>query len=479
MEKIKLNNWDKKVLIFLLVITVIRLAIGGWLGLSDDEAYYWIWSKYLGISYYDHPPVVAYMIRFFTNIFGLTNLAVRMTGTLCITFSSYLVYLIIDKLYSDKKLGYNAVFVLNIVPLFALGGIMTLPDSPLILFYTLSLYVFIKIIYDKNAKLWYLMGILTGLGILSKYNMFLVYPAVFFYLIFDKDERYWFTKKEPYIAFLISTVMISPIFIWNAQHDWVSFAFHLYERQSKTHEIKIHYFIQFVLSQLIIVSPVIFTGFFVSSAKNFKKKDVKLLFFYGFPIFGIFLASSLFNQFKLHWATLSYIPFLIIFMRYSEFSKKAKKIGNVIAITLTLLVYLHLLFFILPIPPKDDITMDMYGWDRVGKEVQQIYNELDKEKWFLFTHRYQLSSQLAFYLPDQDYVYSFATRTEQFDFWRDQNEMIGKNGIYLTTSYYNTKPEKDNIFDKTELIKKIDIVKKGQVYRTYYIYKCFNYQGEK
>ncbi|TDT69108.1 undecaprenyl-diphosphatase [Hypnocyclicus thermotrophus] len=473
-EKILKKN---RVLIVLLIFFIIRLIWGTVLNLTDDEAYYWMWSNHLGISYYDHPPMIAYFIKIFTLIFGNNNFAVRLPANIGILIVSLLIYKISIYLFYDKKRAFWSVILFNIIPLFALAGIMSLPDTPLLIFYTLSLYIFIKIIKEKKEKYWYLLGIVVGLGLISKYNMFMVYPAIFFYLIFDKEERFWFTKKEVYLGFVLSLLLFLPVIIWNIQHDFISFSFHLVERQKKVYKFRPYLFSQFLFGQIAIVSPIIFVGLFKESIKNFNKKYVKLLIFYALPLVAIFTISSFSNPSKVHWLATAYIPLLIVYTHSVNLRKKSFNIGWKTALGLSLIIYIHLIYPILPIPEKDDITTDMYGWDKVGKIVQNMYT--DKNNWFIFGSRYQTASQLYFYLPNKDYVYSLNKKIEQFDFLQNEKNLIGKNGIFIAHSFYNDDPRGIYDFDKVKLIKTIDIKRKNKVYRTFYIYKCYNYKGLK
>lgn len=475
MEFIKKN----KTIIFILIMILLHVFLGTTLNLTDDEAYYWTWSQHLDISYYDHPPMVAYFIKFFTMIFGNTNLAVRLPAISTIAIVSILIDRIIRYLYKDKQKAFIGVVIFNFIPIFSMASIMTLPDIPLILFYSLTLYFFIRLIYEKKAQLWYLIGGLVGLGLLSKYNMFMVYPAVFAYLIIDKKERFWLKRKEPYLAFIFSLLFFIPVIIWNINHNWLSFSFHLYQRHSKELTFKFDILLQFIIVQMLVVSPVLFYGYFKVIFKNFHKKDVKLLSLYGTPVFLIFLFSSLFTEFKIHWAAMAYIPWTILLSNYINWNRFWKYIGIGLAVFLSLFIFTQSYYPIAAIPPKDDITTDMHGWDQVGKKVQSYYNDLEQDDWFLFSNRYQLSSQLAFYLPDKDYVYSLNNKTEQFDFWKDEKELIGKNGVFVTHSFYKKDPNELYDFEKIKLIEKIDIIRAEKVYRQFYIYKGYNYQGLK
>jgi len=312
--------------------------------------------------------------------------------------------------------------------------------------------------------------------------MVLVYPGIFLYLLLHKEEWYWFKKKDFYLSFLISLLIFFPVIIWNMNHNWVSFAFQFLQRHNSGGgqlNLRFDNFIVFFLIQLIIVSPLLFISFFSTMFKNIHKKDVKIAFFYGMPVFAVFQFSTLFTNFKVHWAAMAYIPFLIIWVKYTKWKKFMMYFGIGLAIILSLFFYTQSLYPIIKINPGQDITTDMHGWDKVGQEVQEIYNNKDRDDWFLFSNRYQVTSQLYFYLPEKNYVYSINKKIEQYDFWSDEEVLIGKNGIFVTHTFYKVDPVKLYQFDKINLLKKIDILRAGQVCRTFYIYECINYKGKK
>src|ERR1700749_3202797 len=66
----------------ILALTALRLVAAAWTPLTFDEAYYWLWSKHLAGGYYDHPPMVALVIRAGTMIAGDTELGGRRGGVL-------------------------------------------------------------------------------------------------------------------------------------------------------------------------------------------------------------------------------------------------------------------------------------------------------------------------------------------------------------------------------------------------------------
>ncbi|MDR3244377.1 MAG: glycosyltransferase family 39 protein, partial [Elusimicrobiota bacterium] len=206
---------------------ILRLSFIGQAGLTTDEAHYWVYSKFLSLSYFDHPPLIGYIIKISTFIFGNTAFGVRFPAVLIFFFAAWIFYLCVQKLFDDKT-ALVGVILLNILPVFSvLGSVIALPDSPLALFWLLSIYIFIITLETKNDNYWYLIGITMGLALLSKYNAIMIPISIFIFLLLSKKNRFWFKHKEPYFALIIAFIIFSPVIIWNIENNWASFGFQL------------------------------------------------------------------------------------------------------------------------------------------------------------------------------------------------------------------------------------------------------------
>jgi 4-amino-4-deoxy-L-arabinose transferase-like glycosyltransferase len=156
---------------------VLRLLVIGKIGLSGDEAHYWTYTQYLDLSYFDHPPLIAYIIKIFTLMFGDTEFAVRLPTVLIFFVTSWLVFLLAKKMFGEK-VAFWSVALLNVTPVFSfLGAVMTIPDAPLAFFWIVFVYLFWKIVDGGRGWYWYPMGLVLGLGLLSKYNAILLVPS--------------------------------------------------------------------------------------------------------------------------------------------------------------------------------------------------------------------------------------------------------------------------------------------------------------
>ena len=116
----------------------LRLLFIGRAGLTVDEAHYWVYAKFLSLSYFDHPPLIAYIIKLSTLVFGNTEFGVRFPAVAIFFIASFIFYICVKKLYNERT-AFFAVLLLNVLPVFSfLGSVISIPDSPLALFWILS-----------------------------------------------------------------------------------------------------------------------------------------------------------------------------------------------------------------------------------------------------------------------------------------------------------------------------------------------------
>ena len=171
------------------ITTFLRLSVIGKLGLTVDEAHYWVYSKFLDLSYYDHPPVIGYIIKVFTDVFGINEFAVRLPSVIIFVITSWLFFLCVKKIFNER-IAFIGIILINVLPVFSfLGAVVTIPDSPLSLFWLLSFYFFINIIETKEKKYWYMLGIAAGFAFLSKYTAVMIYPSIILFLLCSKENR--------------------------------------------------------------------------------------------------------------------------------------------------------------------------------------------------------------------------------------------------------------------------------------------------
>ena len=248
--------YKKKLLLLILIISIIRLLIAFTIELGNDESYYWFYSQHLKLNYFDHPPIVALWIRIFTLNLSLQNFPgfIRLGSVAGCALSTWFMYKCVSQLCSEKAgwfaaCLYNASFYAGIT-----AGIFIMPDSPQMVFWTLSMWMIAKVCADDTKFLnWILLGISAGLCIMCKVHGLFIWIGIGLYVLIYK--RTWFAKPYLYMAVAISVLICLPILFWNIKYNFITYTFN--SRRIAVYGFAINYrsfFIQAV-QQIFINNP--------------------------------------------------------------------------------------------------------------------------------------------------------------------------------------------------------------------------------
>src|SRR5580698_1379103 len=206
-----------------MALVALRLVGATWTPLTFDEAYYWMWSKHLAFGYYDHPPGVALVIRLGTMIAGDTELGVRLVSILLALPMSYAVYRAAAILFGGRRVAATATILLNVTLMAAVGTLIVTPDSPLLVASSLVLFCLAKVLETGRGAWWLGVGAAVGAALLSKYTALFFGPAILIWLIAVPALRRWLLSPWLYLGGLVALAVFSPVILWNADHQWVSF----------------------------------------------------------------------------------------------------------------------------------------------------------------------------------------------------------------------------------------------------------------
>ncbi|MDQ3185795.1 MAG: glycosyltransferase family 39 protein, partial [Pseudomonadota bacterium] len=195
---------------------LLRLIYLGQAQLIPDEAYYWNYAQHMDLSFYDHPPMVAWLIWLGTAIFGDNEFGVRIGAFICGLITMGYLYALACNLY-DKTTGMRAVLLLAVLPFYFSTGMVMTTDAPLVAAWAATLYYMERALIADQRSAWLGMGIAFGLGILSKYTLGLLGPAALLFVILDPASRRWLRRPQPYLAAALALLLFSPVIIWNME----------------------------------------------------------------------------------------------------------------------------------------------------------------------------------------------------------------------------------------------------------------------
>jgi hypothetical protein len=241
----------------ILGLTVLRLVAAAWTPLTFDEAYYWLWSKHLAGGYYDHPPMVALVIRAGTIIAGDTELGVRLVSVLLALPMSYWIFRTASILFGGIRVAAIAALLINVTLIAAVGTMIVTPDAPLLVASSLVLFCLAKLLESGRGVWWLAVGSAVGAALLSKYTALFFGPAILIWLLVTPQQRRWLLTPWPYLGGLVAAAFFAPVILWNADHQWVSFLKQLTGR-ARISDFRAAYIGELIPTQFAFATPLVF-----------------------------------------------------------------------------------------------------------------------------------------------------------------------------------------------------------------------------
>ncbi|HEY7851524.1 MAG TPA: glycosyltransferase family 39 protein [Caulobacteraceae bacterium] len=291
-------------LIAVIAVTLaMRLVVGGLTHLTEDEAYYRLWSMAPAFGYYDHPPMIAWWIWLGRQIVGDTPLGVRVLPILASAVTSFLVFDMVRLVGADRQVAGRAGVWFNATLLVLAGGFLAVPDAPASLFWSLCLWCALKALASRPLAWWAAAGLAAGLATLSKYSTLFIAPGMLIWLCASPSGRSQLRAPGPWVAMAIAAAMFGANVIWNAHHHWLTF-----DKQFgrvAPHQFAPRYLVELFAGQALLLNPVIalFAGAAVFTRPKPAQRAVDLTPFFALsaPFIAYLVLHSLHDRVQGHW----------------------------------------------------------------------------------------------------------------------------------------------------------------------------------
>jgi 4-amino-4-deoxy-L-arabinose transferase-like glycosyltransferase len=387
----------------------VKLAIACWLPLSNDEAYYWVWSHHLQLSYFDHPPMISWLF-FLGHWLEPLGHAVRWPSVLAghIGFAAWL-FLLKPYFTKNNLIWFCAFYLFN--PLTGPGGLIATPDLPLMMMWPISLLFLKKALNVSTAKNFFFLGIALGLGFCAKYHIVLFLPPA---LIWAYHRKKLTRVLSPKAILFVSVGFLlggSPVFAWNYLNDFQSFLFQIGHGLGHS-KWEAQFTSNYILGQIALLLPPVI---YLALQKKSSDFSFPLKVFFLFPLFFFFLTSFK-GDVEANWPILAYPPFLAL----ASLQLKHLKIAVVSIAVWGVALLLTLSDVAFRWIPSDEIkTAELY-------QYQNIIEAAPKDSP-LFARTYQMASKLSYELKKPVYKLYRMNRRDFFDF---RPESIPKTSSY-------------------------------------------------
>lgn len=506
-----IHNFNTTRISWLLIaaFAVFRLAFAGSFPLVADEAYYWQWSRHLAAAYYDHPPMIAWMISLATHVLGNTETAVRLPAVVSHTLCIIYLFRMAGK-WLHPRVALLTVILAQSILGFNAAGLISTPDSPLLLAWAGAAYHVGCAYTEGKRKHWLMGGAWFGFGLLSKATMIIFPVLVFMPGILHSPSRKQLARPWPYLGLLLGILLFLPVILWNMDNHWSTFRHAAHQggvdRESVFH---LKYSADFLISQMGLLSPIVAVLLpfaWVSSITSgfFGKKWLSsYLFMTSLPVIAAFTVLSLHTRVEGNWAAPGYLTASVLMAAYvvhlqNSAVRRNNKPGTlrlwpwaiITSYALTALILAHVMWALLPVPVKlDRIARETAGWDLLGRKLQRMKTAMpNPEKTFFFALKYQAASQVAFYAPGNPDTIAINrwSRPNAYEYWYRDEDFLGWDAVGVgSASSKNTRRLKQ-IFDHVDAPERLDIYRKKPPYpfifdktpvSAFYVYRAYGYKG--
>jgi 4-amino-4-deoxy-L-arabinose transferase-like glycosyltransferase len=473
--------------ILCILLIGIRILFIFFMGIMPQDAYYDFYAQHLALSYYDHPPLIAYLLRVFTGIFGKKVFVLKLADTVVTLLTVFAFYGLARKFLSEYKARIATALMLSTFMISVLSLIST-PDVPLMLCWTITLNFLHEAIWKRKNIYWIWSGIFTGLSFDSKYTALFLIIGLIGFLLVSKPHRKLLISRWFIFYLICFVVTILPVVIWNAQNGFASFKFQSEGRVKEGLHVDLTGFLGVIGHQSAILLPFLFFSIVYFICRICKKYGIRytripasqlFLLCFFIPLFMGFFFISFFYWVKLNWMMPAYISGIIWVSRF--WNKKWVGYQLIFSLILHLALAIEVIFYIIPIRSDDT----WYGWPAFSNKVEIIRKQYP-EAFIFSADDYKTAAVLNFYLDETVYSRNIVgERALQFDFvGTDLNTLKGRNAIYIDSNprFIDLKNESKAVpasyysyFDRIIPLDPILIEKNGHAERKFSVFLCLNY----
>ncbi len=409
----------KRFLPFVLFWFILNLIQSFFTEIIDDEAYYWVYSQFLSWGYFDHPPMIAWLIRIGSTLLP-GELGVRLMPSLLGAGTILLTFMMLKDQIRNYRLLMLVVFS---IPLFHanVAGFIATPDLPLVFFATLFFFLYKRYLANESLANVLLLGLSIALMLYSKYHALLI---IGFTLLSNPKIL---LKRSFWIMAIFASLLYLPHIIWQVKNHFVSFGYHLVDR-NRPFEVK--FLFEYFGNQLLMVGPLcgIFLLYLGFKHKTTDKFETALKFnLVGFFLF--FLLSSVRGHVEPHWTAVAFIPLVVLSFPeiQSRFSLQ-KWIPTLAGISIGLILILRLVLIV-----DFGLMPEKVSHRFLHKEesFQQIQKEA-KGRSVVFTNSYQKASLYWFFNREPAFsLNDIYYRKNQYDLMDQEAFLQGKEVLYF------------------------------------------------
>ena len=401
---------DRLVLLWLGVWWIANLVQAGFTELANDEAYYHMFAERLAWGYFDHPPVTALLVWAGERLFG-GELGVRFFFTVLQPLYLWILWRLIRPADAGRRDAALFVVVSAATLMLQLYGFIAVPDGPLMFTTALFLLTF-KWFSENRRRAWLWMGIAMALMAYSKYHGALV---VLFALAANPRQL---LRPALYSSGAVALLLLVPHLVWQYEHDWASFAYHLSGRNSV---FRPGYVVEFLANVLVVFNP-FFVPLYVQAWRKVKPQTPvgRALKFLPVAFIVFFMLSSLRGYVQPQWVIVSCFGLVCVLFAYARRHPRTRRyVMRAGGVTVGLIVLVRLVMIFNPLGIRFEVFNNPESYAAIAAEADG--------RPVVFRYGYAVAAKYAFYTGGEAYCQpNIRYRTHQWQFRDDDSQFIGR-----------------------------------------------------
>ena len=292
-------------------ITLWRLALLPFstAELFVDEAQYWFWGQTLDWGYYSKPPLIAWILRAATDLGGNSPFWIHAPLALIHAGTALLLLATGRRLFGDR-VGALAGLAFATLPAVSLACLLVSTDTPMLFFFALALYAFVRLGQRASAGWALAMGVAVGLGLLAKYAMIYFPASALIAALFVRQAR--IGRRDAGIAVVAGLVTVSPNIFWNLSHDLTTL--HHTADNADWHGVRLEFgkLLEFWGGQFAVSGPVLFGAFLVGLGGIGRDWRIRLLALMALPALAIVSVQAILSGANANWAAAGHLGAVLI-----------------------------------------------------------------------------------------------------------------------------------------------------------------------
>lgn len=455
---------------FLLLCLIIPFNL-----LAFDTYYYWDWSRHLDLSYYDGPPLIAYIIRVMVFLTGHALYGLTMTSILFTALTARMLYKT-AALFLNEKISYLVTLLWLVSPIVTQDLLIQVTyDTPMTFFWACSLYFALSYIKTNIDQTLYCLGISLGFLLLSKYTGIVLIGGLFIFMLCSPYSRL-FKNPHFYGAIFLTALLFSPVIYWNMQHDWLSFNYQMHTHQSEvSHQGWLLGTRTFVTKILPVLNFMLLPPFIILKYRRMalSESSLRFLVVISLSFLGFYILLSTMVNLRNAWLAQYVLTGALLvgwLMQYffddaqpARYKKRYEKMLNGLIVLNGFISLLFLLNACIHFYPSKNFIY--------YKLIQQLNKEYPEQPSVVFTSGW-LEARILFFLKGKPLIYTLSCYRNQnaYQLWSEaikKNIRSGRLKSILSINIFDNQTCLQHYFERCERQPTSSI--SG---RELYVYRC-------